>query len=79
MCCIILQSGQSSPVPAKWGVALLNPNYTMFNVSLEERLQVASYRKLLFILGFQIPHSILSTGKLSRHSPYPLQLFLVLN
>lgn len=69
-----------APLCQQSGVqALLNPNYTAFNVSLEERLQVASYRKLHFIPGFQIPHSILSTGKLSRHSPYPLQLFLVLN
>lgn len=66
-------------MPTKWGAALLNPNYTIFNVSLQERLQVASYRKLHFIFAFQIPHSILSTGKLSRHSPYPVQLFLMLN
>lgn len=31
ICCIILQG---SPVPAKWGAALLNPNYAVFNVSL---------------------------------------------
>ena len=78
ICCIILRSGQSSPVPAKQGAALLNPNYTVFTVLLEERLQVALYRKKRFILSFQIPYSILSAGKLSRHSPYPLQLLLVL-
>lgn len=41
MCCVILRSGQSSPVPAKEGAGLLNPNYAVFGALLEKRKEVA--------------------------------------